>query len=271
MTLRRASSLAQFRRAPEGRFLVGESWIHFCAHPGLWGAILFGRPDRDDATRLAASLAVELEPGAARHGSYVDALRLDGVDPGAYAVLIEHTRRHYDASKRQFTRLALVCPPGVEGAIVAGFYGALEPPCPTSAFNRAGDALAWLGEADASLAGELQAIFAEVRGTPPLVDALRALLREQLGSPDRAAICRTLGLSERTLQRRLRQAGTSFHKQLQGARLDEAERRLRESDDPLTVVALESGFSTAQHFATLFRRATGASPSEWRARRRPAT
>ncbi|HZS36454.1 MAG TPA: helix-turn-helix domain-containing protein [Polyangia bacterium] len=266
--MRRAASVDGFRAAPAGSFLVGRSWIHFCARAELWGVVLFGRPDREDAAQLTRSISVELSPDVERHGSYIDARRLEGVDPGAYTVLLEHVQRTWDASTRQFTRLALVCPSGFEGAVVAGFYGALPPPCPVQVFESAGEALAWLGEPDASLDERLREILAEVRGTAPLLDALRALLREQLVSPDLAAICRTLSLSARTLQRRLHEEGTSFHKELLAARVEEARRRLRDSDDPLTVVALEVGFASPQHFSARFRDAFGESPSAWRARHR---
>ena len=263
----RAATLHRFHASPVGHFLVGKTWIHICARPELWGVILFGRPDREDALRLVASIAAELALKTPPHASYIDARRLDGADPGAYAVLIDHAQKTYEASRRQFTQLALVCAPGLEGAMVAGFYGALPPPCPTRTFDRPEPALAWLGGAR-ELERELEDLVAEVRGTSPIIDALRAALREALVAPDPDAVCRALGASQRTLQRRLRAAGTSFSEELVAVRLEAAERRLRESDDPLTVVALEVGFATPQHFATRFRRKHGESPSAWRARHR---
>jgi AraC-like DNA-binding protein len=264
----RAPDLERFREAPLGRFLVGASWIHFCARAELWGVSLFGRPSRDDAVQLDASIALELAPDAGPHASYVDARALEGADAGAYAVLIEHARRSYDASRRVFTRLALVVPPGFEGAAVAGFYGSLPPPCPVQVFAAPDLALRWIGESDAKLDAELAAIRAALRDTPPLLDGLHALLREQLAEPDAEAIGRALHLSQRTLQRRLQELGTSFQKEVHAARLAEAQRRLRASDDPLTVIALEVGFASPQHFSALFRRAVGESPSAWRARHR---
>jgi len=47
-----------------------------------------------------------------------------------------------------------------------------------------------------------------------------------------------------------------------------AERRMLDSDDPLTAVAIDAGFATLQHFSAAFREATGESPSAWRAKRR---
>jgi AraC-like DNA-binding protein len=55
---------------------------------------------------------------------------------------------------------------------------------------------------------------------------------------------------------------------LSRVRLAEAERRLRETDEPVTAIALDVGFVSPQHFSTHFRRARGLSPSAWRARQR---
>jgi AraC-like DNA-binding protein len=48
-------------------------------------------------------------------------------------------------------------------------------------------------------------------------------------------------------------------------RIKEACRRLKESDDLITQISLDLGYTTSQHFATVFKRLTGRSPSQWRA------
>lgn len=50
------------------------------------------------------------------------------------------------------------------------------------------------------------------------------------------------------------------------ARLNEARRRLRESKDSIITVAMDLGFQSPSHFAQVFRRETGMSPSEFRGR-----
>jgi len=46
--------------------------------------------------------------------------------------------------------------------------------------------------------------------------------------------------------------------------LEAAKKLLRTSSRPVTEIGLALGFSSSQHFANQFRRATGASPREWR-------
>jgi len=41
---------------------------------------------------------------------------------------------------------------------------------------------------------------------------------------------------------------------------------LADTDHKITSIAFEVGCASLQHFSTLFRKATGVAPSEWRAR-----
>jgi AraC-like DNA-binding protein len=262
----RRADLDSFRRNPVGGFLGGAGWIHFCAHSELWGVVLFGRPDRDAAEQMTRSFTVEIADEAAPHRAFVDAQQVDGVDPGAFAVLQRFARDNLARTASKVRAMALVPPAGLPGAAVAGFYPLLESPVAVQIFDTRRDALAWADAA--TLADALDAAVAELRGAPPLVGALRALLRAQLAAPNLPRICRELAVAERTLQRRLRAAGTSFTKELLTARLAEAQQRLVDGDDPVTVVALDLGFASPQHFSRHFRRVTGETPSEWRERRR---
>lgn len=47
-------------------------------------------------------------------------------------------------------------------------------------------------------------------------------------------------------------------------RIEEASRRLLHSNDSITSISMDLGFATSQHFATVFRRIKGRTPSEWR-------
>lgn len=51
---------------------------------------------------------------------------------------------------------------------------------------------------------------------------------------------------------------------LERLRIKEACRYLTETEAPVTEIAVNLGFATSQHFATVFRRLTGRTPSEWR-------
>jgi AraC-like DNA-binding protein len=107
-----------------------------------------------------------------------------------------------------------------------------------------------------------------------LVVALRARLRALLsgGQADAASVARTMGLSERTLARRLQERGTTWRGVLDAFREAEAERLLASGTVPLSDVAFRLGFSDQTAWSRAFRRWKGMSPTEWRqARSNPGT
>jgi AraC family transcriptional regulator len=64
-------------------------------------------------------------------------------------------------------------------------------------------------------------------------------------------------------------AGTTPYRFVLARRLHRAALRLRRSDDAITAVAYEAGFSDLSTFNHRFRRIVGASPRAWRAGRKP--
>lgn len=99
---------------------------------------------------------------------------------------------------------------------------------------------------------------------------IRAEIAQRLGvaAPTLEAIAAALRLSPRTIQRRLRQLGTSFEKQVAETRQASAERLLRDTDLPLTEIAFLLGFSELSAFTRASHRWFGMSPSAFRTRLR---
>jgi AraC-like DNA-binding protein len=99
---------------------------------------------------------------------------------------------------------------------------------------------------------------------------IRAEIGQRLGvtAPTLEAVAAALRLSPRTIQRRLRQLGTSFEKQVTETRQANAERLLRDTDLPLTEIAFLLGFSELSAFTRAAHRWFGVSPSVFRARLR---
>jgi AraC-like DNA-binding protein len=84
-----------------------------------------------------------------------------------------------------------------------------------------------------------------------------------------AAIARTLGLSTRTLQRRLGHARTTFRKLVEAARMDEALQLLGETSLPLGRIAERLGYGDASALSHAVRKHFGASPRALRAHLAP--
>jgi AraC-like DNA-binding protein len=90
---------------------------------------------------------------------------------------------------------------------------------------------------------------------------LRSLLPRGQAVAERVA--RSLGVSERTLQRRLSDLGTSFQEVLDQFRVEESERLLLQRKLELSEIALAMGFSDQAAWSRAFRRVRGASPAAW--------
>ena len=125
-------------------------------------------------------------------------------------------------------------------------------------FERQADALAAAHAAD-----EQQELSARVRRL--LVDALPA------GPPSAENVARRLGVSARSLRRRLGDEGTSFQALLESTRSELAQRHLRDPQLTVSEIAFLVGFSELSPFQRAFRRWTGMSPRDFRTRAREVT
>jgi len=84
--------------------------------------------------------------------------------------------------------------------------------------------------------------------------------------PDMQGVAKKLGMSARTLQRRLAERETSFQALLDGVRRNYAERYLADDRLALAEIAFLVGFSDPSNFHRAFRRWTGTTPAAFRER-----
>ncbi|HBX55998.1 AraC family transcriptional regulator [Pseudomonas sp. UBA2684] len=132
----------------------------------------------------------------------------------------------------------------------------MEMPLPT-----ANESLAQLHD---RFAGEYLARFSESRVTHRARQVLCRLLPQ--GEPKREAVAQALHLSQRTLQRRLQEEGTSFQHLLDDTRRELAEQYLAQPNLTLLEVAYLLGFADPSNFFRAFRRWFDCTPGEYRAR-----
>jgi AraC-like DNA-binding protein len=88
------------------------------------------------------------------------------------------------------------------------------------------------------------------------------------GSADMRSVAELLGVTTRTLQRRLSAEGLTFVAVVARARLDVARRMLDDPARKVIDVALDLGYSDPAHFTRAFARWTGLAPREFRRRER---
>jgi AraC-like DNA-binding protein len=84
------------------------------------------------------------------------------------------------------------------------------------------------------------------------------------GYPSISLTADAIGMSVRSLQRRLADAGMSYERLVRQERFLEAVRLLEETDAKVIDIALDLGYSDHAHFTRAFRRWTGLSPREFR-------
>ena len=127
-----------------------------------------------------------------------------------------------------------------------------------------------LPNADPALNALLEEHAAEQLSKIPAMSGFQDRVRERIAailpegdvSPERVA--RSLGVSSRTLRRRLGEGGVSYQQLLDDVRCDLAKRALARPEMSIGEVALLLGFSDASAFNKAFRRWTGKRPSDLR-------
>lgn len=99
-----------------------------------------------------------------------------------------------------------------------------------------------------------------------VAEKVRAELISRLpaGEPARSAVATALNLSEKTLQRRLRDEDSSYQQILDETRSELAQQYLRDRKISVCEVTFRLGFSDQSSFTRAFRRWTGVSPGEFR-------
>lgn len=85
------------------------------------------------------------------------------------------------------------------------------------------------------------------------------------GAPSDEDVAKALYLSTRTLQRKLRDEGTTFSDTVATVRRELAEAYIRDRDLSLTEISYLLGFGDASSFSRAFKRWTGEAPSGYRA------
>jgi len=122
----------------------------------------------------------------------------------------------------------------------------------------------------ATVAPQLEAELEQALAARAIGSQVKAILTPLLAGrrPGIGDVARELGLSARTLQRRLAEDGTTFQELLQEARRELARHYLLHSTLELNETAYLLGYEDSHSFFRAFQQWEGDSPGEWRARSR---
>ncbi len=264
--MRAAESIDDYIREWRDTYVLEREFCAFHASPDLFGLIVWGRPDVNAAQAITRSREPELlHPEA--HRTVLDYRSLEVVDRDAFACMGQWVAANRDELTRRTAKVALVQPAEpFAAAIVAGFYRVVTPPYPSQLCSTIEEADAWLGGGVATPVGAIRDLCAI--GRPTTAQLSRLLERTPGIGIDEAA--RELAMTTRTLQRRLRDEGTSLRAESRKAMVRKAKALLTTTDEKIAEIARSVGCDSAQHFTELFKAETGMPPAAWRARTRSA-
>lgn len=249
-----------FVRAPVGRWATAGSTVVWCLSPSLSGACAWGRPSAADC-RAALALFDILGDArlAPRFDCVLDGHGLDGLDEDALRVLAEWTRARQKELARRVRLQVGIPPAGAAAAIPWATLGGAQ----TTRVEQEPRAAYALVPEGAPLADQLAAIVAGLRGVAPAVRALRELLRVRDGDITVEAAARALGTATRSLQRTLRENGTTFRGEQTAARFAIASELLLTTKHKVAEIAARVGLSESG-LEALVRARSGMTPAELR-------
>jgi AraC-like DNA-binding protein len=266
MRFAEASGPHDFAGEPAARSFAGRCFCYWQDGTRAFGTIMWGRPLEADIEAMIPFFELGTDPRFEGHASFVDCRALESIDVLAFGKLLGYlvSRRH--AWGPNVGRQAILHPDGVVGVMVSGALHVARPPYPFACFAGDGaDAFAWCEVPD--LHEPVEVLRASLVERPEITRRVHALLQER-GLVGSAEVARALGLSQRTLQRRLGDEGTTFREERDRYLSGEIERLLSGTELDLDAIAAEVGLSSASHLVAHFRATHGTTPGAWRAERR---
>ena len=261
-----SASLQDYVANPVGRYIHGSTYLVWHKSVRLRGLTFWGRPEPEHIASVIRSIDLDVdgEPPA----SLVDARRVTSIVPAAFDLLADYLRSHHDKLRHRVSAQALLRADGLIGVTVEGFYRIIGHPYPVEVFTDPYRALAWLGAAEhPNVIREVDGLIDEAGDAQSTVRAIRALLAKNPGKRlSLAEVAASLSMSSRSLQRRLRDANSSFLAERNDAQVDFAKYLMTDTNYDIKRVAFEAGFSSPSTFTALFRKVVGQSPTTWRCR-----
>ena len=264
-TFRCCASRDELFRDPQRSWVLFGSGVFWCLDPTLCGFVVWGRPSLDD-TRAFTRILDGYEHLAPRFDLVQDGRLIEAIDADALTHLLAWLRGNAGMIDERVARRIAILPVGAPGLTLLGIQPLLELGGPLTIVTDASEGYRAVRpeDGDAVLANVDLAVHA-ARAMPAPLLALRAALAAAQGDLELAEAARRIGVSIRTLQRVLTQAGVTFRSEQADARFRLAE-ELLQGDDKVVSVAARLGLSE-DGLTKLVRARTGLTPGELRRRR----
>jgi AraC-like DNA-binding protein len=262
LSLAPSTSLETFLRDPVGRYVVAGTSLLWAATPSLAGVVAYGRPGPVQSRAALAAYEALFSPVMANSVDVIlDARRLD-IDTDALSVFLAWVRTHLPRFQRRVRLQVGVVEDNLPGVILCGIVPMLGAAYPFRVVTSPTEALR-LVDGDPALAPHLDDLATTAAGVPALVGRLRHHLRSRRGDLDLATAALALGVSVRSLQRGLKDCGSSFVQEQRAARWEAARQLLGGTQDKVGAVAHRLGISE-RTLTRLVREEGGCTPDDFR-------
>ncbi len=253
---------AQIAKGDRVGYCAGRTWCYAVLSHDVHAYALWGVPEVQEVDALLA-LWDAFYASMPSHAVLADMRALESVGPRAFAAFLAYFRSNGAALHAIVTNACVLLNESLTGSIAAGFFGIVPAPFPVSNTTSLEDAARRLGLGETALAA-YEHLRQTLQHADSLVARLRRLLDDDLATPDASAAAKSLGMSERTLQRRLGAIETSFSEQVSIARIARARVLIESTGDSFTQIALAVGFASLEQFSRTFRAQVGQTPTEYR-------
>ncbi len=251
---------------PARRIVVHRSFAYWQAEHRCFGSIIWGRPTEDDVTEMCAAHEVGASDRFAGHASIIDLRALESVDFLAFDKLLTYLKQRRDAWSPNVSRQVVLHRGGFAHSTVVGMFQFLSPRHKVIFTDETEKAFDMAGVGD--VYREVEALRADLLGLTEIILQVRNALEQLPPRADSAEVARHMGMSERSLQRRLGHAGTSIRDERQQHIMRVADRLLLETKLDLDAIAAHVGVSSASQLVRLYRKQRGETPGAIRARQR---
>lgn len=256
-----ATQLADFDGSR--RYFVGSSFCYWQDGARANGTFMWGKPREQDIAEMEPFWSIGAgDPKWDGRAAFIDARAVEAIDALGFKRLLSYLLRTQQ-SLRGVGSVTMVHGGGLVGVVTAGLLNVVRPAYPFRAVGAEQLEKAFEQVRVGDLYEPVEALRRSVGQEPEIVRQLKVILNQR---PDATAddLADALGLSSRTLQRRLDQAGTSLRQERQTHLLRRAEELLAATSLDLDAIAAEVGLASASHLVALFRRVHGTTPGEWR-------
>lgn len=262
--MRRVDGLSSFLVAEDGdRYFATDKLLVWRKGADLLGFSVRSDRERSSFEQQARILDHFTEEARPRQRVLIDASRCTDANPTTFARATQYLMSRRARHAAGIEQLAIVVPQGVAGAVIVGLSVIVQPEFALRLFSDVCSALEWLQcEDPRALAQELTGLQ-KLDTDTTLLACLHRLFMETDFSVSLSQAARRFGMSQRTLQRRLSAARTTFHAELSNAKLAMAKTLLALGGRSITTIALELGFASVQHFSARFSAVHGESPRSW--------